>query len=260
MIGRVLLGAAGVALVLSLFLPWFDGVSGWEHWAWADYVLAILAAAMVIAAALPRAGAAHRVLVAVFCALGIAVVLGHGFAPDAPPRSAEEDITDVLGGAYLALAALAAGATGCLATWSRRGGVVLVAAGAAGIVGALLSGWGSEDGTAVFFGSQDGIQIAADYENGFERWRLLDVALLALAAALLAAASGRLPRVVHLALAAAAVAAAACVAFGMRGQLGVDEGIAYGAAKGPLVALLALAAGFAGLAALRPRAPAARAG
>ena len=256
---RVLLVAAGALLLASLFLPWFDGVSGWEHWAWADVPFAVLALALLALAWRPSL-APLRVAVVALCGLGIAVVLGHGFAPDRPTRTPEEAGGDVLAGTYLALTALALGAIGGLAAWPRRGGPVLLVAAAAGLVAALLSGWGGEGDIALFFGSLDDVRVFADYQNGFERWRALDVALLALAAALLVVASGRGPRAVRVVLAVAASAAAACVAVGLRGQLWVDEGIAYGAAKGPLVALLALAAAVAGLALVRPRAPAGRAG
>ena len=256
---RALLAGGGAALAVSLFLPWFDGVSGWEHWAWADVPFAVLAAVLVAAAVRPLAGL--RAAAVVLAGLGIAVVLGHGFAPATPARTADEVGGDVLAGAYVALAALAGGAIGGLSTWPRRGGPLLLGAGAVGLVAALLSGWGNEEGVAVFFGRLDDLRIAADYDNGFERWRVLDVALLALAVALPAAgAMRRLPLVAHAVLVAAALAGAACVAIGMRGQLWVDEGIAYGAAKGPLVALLALAAAVAGLLLVRPRGRAARAG
>ena len=245
--------APGVALLASLFLPWFDGVSGWEHFVWADVGLTVVALVLIAAV---RPIAPLRVLAVVLCGLGVAVVLGHGFAPDQPPRSEEDIGVDVLAGAYVALAALALGAIGGLAAWPRRGGAVLLVAAGAGIVAALLSGWGSPDGTAVFFGELDDIRVAEGYQDGFERWKLLDVALLAFALALLVAAVRRLPRVAYALLGAAAVAAAACVAIGMRGQLWVDEGIADGAAKGPLVALLALAAALAGLVLVRPPAAA----
>jgi hypothetical protein len=242
-VSRSLLAAAGVALAASLFLSWFGGVSGWEHFAWADVALAVVAAGLVAAALSLRA--VLRALIVVLCGLGIAVVLGHGFAPD-EPVSREGEIASVGAGGYVALAALAAGAIGALAAWPRRGAVVLLVAAAAGIVGALLSGWGG-DAHYFTFAPGEAVFDATDYPTGFERWRVLDVALLALGAGLLAAATGRLPLFARAALAVAALAAAACVLVGIRDQLWVDEGAAIGAAKGPLVALLALGAGLVGL-------------
>ncbi|HEV2785615.1 MAG TPA: hypothetical protein VGV67_04445, partial [Solirubrobacteraceae bacterium] len=254
---RALLGAAGAALAVSLFLPWFDGVSGWEHWAWADAPFAALAILLVASAALPGV-TALRMVAGVLCGVGISVVLGHGFAPDEPTG----EVLRAGAGGYGALGALSAGVIGALAAWARWGSVLLLVAGAAGIVAALLSAWGPEGDVLVLFGDVDRLAAQGAYEDGFERWRVLDVALLALAAGLVGAATGRLPRVGLAVLGLASVAAAACVLIGVRDQLWVDEGVAIGAAKGPLVALFALAAAVAGLALLRPRerAPAARAG
>jgi hypothetical protein len=212
-------------------------------------------AAGLIVTAFVRPFAPLRVAAAVLCGLGIAVVLGHGFAPDEPTR----EIREVAAGGYVALFALAAGATGALATWPRRGGTALLVAAAVGIVGALLSGWG-DDGVIVLFGALEKLRAVGSGPDGFARWRMLDVALLALAAGLLLAAAVRPPRAVSAALAVGALAAAGCIVVGMRDQLWVDEGVAMGAAKGPVVALLALLAGLGGLALVRPRAPAARAG
>ena len=254
MIARALLGAGGVALVVSLFLPWFDGVSGWEHWAWADVVLAVLAVALAAGAALP-ARARLRVPLAVLCGLGVAVVLGHGFEPRVPARTMQQ----VAAGPYLCLGALAAGAIGALWAWPRRGGVVLLVAAAAGLVASLFSGWGTEDGFLVLFGTLERLHV--ETPNGFERWRVLDVGLLVLATALLGAASGRAPALVRAALAVAALAAAVCVLVATHTTLWVgDGGAASGAPMGELAALVSLAAALAGLALIKPRERAARAG
>jgi len=250
----MLLVGGGVALVVSLFLPWFDGVSGWEHWAWADVVLAVLAAGLVGAAVTPP-HAVHRIAVAALSALGIAVVLGHGFEP----RIGSEDLFSVEAGPYVALAALAAGVIGALVPWPRRGGVALLVVAAAGLVASLFAGWGSKGDYVVLFFSSD--VVAGEDPNGFERWRVLDVGLLMLAAALLAATAGRAPRPLLAACAVASVAAGACVLLGTRSTLWTgDGGAALGTALGTLGALLSLAAALAGLALLRRRAPAARAG
>jgi hypothetical protein len=251
---RVGLLVAGAGLAASLFLPFYAGVSGWEHWAWADVPLAVLAADLVVGAlVLRRPVFAHSLVVAVLCALGIAVVLGHGFEPDAPTRN----LPDLAAGPYVALCALAVGAVAALVPWPRRAAPLLLVASAAGLVAALLSGWGAE---AIFLDA--GGRDTTPYPNGFERWHVLDVGLLILAAALLAAAPRRLPQALVAVLAAATVLAAACVAIGSRSQVWVDEGSAVGMAMGPLAALLALAGAFAGLAlATRPASsPAARAG
>jgi hypothetical protein len=247
---------AGAALAVSLFVPWFDGVSGWEHWAWADVVLAALAAGLVALAFLrPRAplGAA----VAVLCALGVAVVLGHGFEPDDA-----RVIGSVEAGPYLALAALGLGAIGALAPSPRHGGAVLLVAAAVGVGGALLSGWGFDGEYVVPFDARNRLPATlrdTPTPNGFERWAVLDVALLVLAAGLLLAAAGRAPKLLRTALAVACLAATACVLIGARDQLWIDDGVAQGLAMGPLAALLSLAAALAGLWVTR-RAPAARDG
>ncbi|HEX8207328.1 MAG TPA: hypothetical protein VF587_14800 [Solirubrobacteraceae bacterium] len=257
---RLLLAGGGVALLVSLFLPWFSGgVSGWEHFAWADAVFAVLALVLVATAAL-RPRAAVRVVVAVLCGAGIAVVLGHGFSPDVPIRD-EQDIRSVAAGGHVALGALAAGIVGALAAWPR----LLLVAAAAGLLAALPSGWGTDAVYFTFVPHQE-VFDSTDYPNGFERWKVLDAALVAVAAALLLVAfAGRVAdrlasRPVRLVLAAASLAAAVCIVIGIRDQAWADEGVAIGAAKGPVVALLALAGAVGGLALVRPPAPAARAG
>jgi hypothetical protein len=255
MTSRALLAVAGVALLASLFLPWFSGgVSGWEHFAWTDVAFAIVAALLVVTVLRPTG--ILRVVAAVSCALGASVVLGHGFAPDQPAG----ELLRIRPGGYVALAALMAGIVGSLAAWPRWGGALLLMAAAGGLVGSLFSGWGLDEG--LFVARPDGSFEGGDdvYANGFERWRVLDVAFLALAAGLLAAAAGRLAALARAVLAVAALAAAVCVVIGVRDQFWVDEGFALGAAKGSVVALLALTAALAGLALVRPRGPAARAG
>lgn len=244
---RVLLAGGGLVLALSLFLPWFAGVTGWEQWKWADVVLIVLAADLVATAFL-RPIAAQRAIVAVLCALGIAVVLGHGFEPDAKVDGFEH----IAAGPYLALAALAAGAVGAVAAWPRKAAPLLLVVAAGGIVAALLSGWGIADRVDVQPGWTAYAPIGEP--NGFERWRVLDVALLALAAGLVAAASGRLPSAALAVLGVGAVAAVACVLAGARSRMWTgDGGAAEGIGMGTLAALLALAAALAGLALLRPR-------
>ncbi len=41
-LGRRVCGAGGALLVVSLFLPWAEGVSGWELWTMADFYLLIV--------------------------------------------------------------------------------------------------------------------------------------------------------------------------------------------------------------------------
>jgi peptidoglycan/LPS O-acetylase OafA/YrhL len=107
---RALLGAGGVALAASLFLPFFRGVSGWEHWAWVDVVFAVLAAGLVAAAV---AGVRRRsvlVAIALLCAVGVSVVIGHGFDGDG----------EALAGPYVALGGLAAGCAGAVGSVASR--------------------------------------------------------------------------------------------------------------------------------------------
>jgi hypothetical protein len=261
MISRAVLAAAGVLLLVSLFLPWFSGVSGWEQWAWADLPLAALAAGFVAAAVLPPLPA-FRIAVAVLGGLGVAVVLGHGLEP----RVEVGDYEHIAAGAHLALVALACGAIAAVTPWPRRAAPVLLVAAAAGLVAALLSGWGYEAIDISPDLSPDGERVYSySYElvdpNGFERWHVLDIGLLLLAAGLLVAASGRLRGALRILLAVAGLAAAACVAVSGRSVLRLgDGGLAEGVPMGQLAALLSLAAALAGLALVRPRERAARAG
>jgi hypothetical protein len=252
---RLLLAAAGVALAVSLFLPWFDGVSGWEHWVWADVVLIVLAADLVAAAFTPP-HVVHRVLVAIFCGLGVAVMLGHGFEPRV---DADEPLTTVRVGAYLALGALAAGFVAALAPWPGRAARLLLVGAAGGIVAALLSDWA---GGRTRYDLEDGgySEFVRSYPDGFARWHVLDVALVALAVMLLVLAilGTRLPARVRTLLSAAAFAgcllAAACVLVANDGWMwGSGFRWAWGLPPGTLAALLALFAGAAGLVLLRPR-------
>ena len=238
---RAVLAASGVLLGVSLFVPWFAGTSGWEHWAWADVVLIVLAADLVVAAFL-RPSVALRAALAVLCGLGVAVVLGHGFEPRVRPSAFD----DVGAGPYLALVALAAGAVASLVPGPRVAAPLLLVVAGGGLVAALLSGWGIGDVPLSVGG--DEVRLYAE-PDGLERWNVLDVALLALAAGLVVAAARRLPRAFGWALAAACVAAAACVLVGAETRAWTgDGGDAEALAMGPLVALLALAGALAGLA------------
>lgn len=258
---RILLAAGAAAIAASLFLPFFPGVSGWGHWAWADVLLAALGAALAVAAATRARRAAVLVPLAVLSGLGVAVVLGHGFEPRTPVPGG---VTDAGAGPYVALAGCAAAALGALAAWPR----VLLVAAAGGLVASLLSGWGFENPVQVIASAEVaeaqlvGVLDMAPEPNGFERWHVLDVALVALVGALLAVAGGLAPRAVTWASAAGCALAAACVAadaFARSALWWGDGGAAEGAPLGPLAALLSLAAALAGLA-FRRRAPAARAG
>ncbi len=110
-VSRALLGAGGVALGASLFLSFFPGVSGWEHWDWADVVFAVLAAALVVAAIRRTRRLSVLMPLALLCAIGVSVVLGHGFDGGA----------DALAGPYVALGGLGSGCVGALSSLSSRG-------------------------------------------------------------------------------------------------------------------------------------------
>jgi hypothetical protein len=249
--GRALLGAGGVAVGVSLFVPFFPGVTGWEHWEWVDVVFAALAVALVAAAALGTRRRAVPLALAALCGLGIAVVLGHGFEPDRPIA------TRVCPGPYVALGGLAFGVAGALADRPR----VLLVAAAAGLVAALFWRWGAEEDTVVFFGRNPPTFGGQVEDTGWERWQALDLGFVALAAGL-AVAALRPRRAVRAVVAAGAVAAAACVLIAgvERSALWIDEGAGLGAPPGAVAALLALFAALAGLALVRPRGRAGRAG
>ncbi len=264
MIGRAALAGGGVALALSLFVPWFDETSGWEHWRWVDVLFLALAAGLV-ASALLRPRVVPRTAMAVLCAVGIAVVLGHGFEPRAAP---DDPLPGALIGPYLMLGALAAGVVGAVASWPRAASRLLLVAAAAAIVAGLLTGWGGERISGPLDDLGGSYELIRGASDGFARWKLLDVALLGLAAALLVLALPAVARTLgrRAATVAVAVVAAACVAAAVcivvAGNLtvrGAPRTPAAGLALGPLLTLLGLAAGVAGLA-LRPRAPAGRAG
>jgi hypothetical protein len=234
MIRRAPLAGGGVALAVSLFVPWFEGTSGWEHWAWADVILAVLAAALVVAALRPPP-APMRIALVVLCSLGVAVVLGHGFEPRVDVGTGNI-ATDVQIGPYLALVALAAGAIGA------AGPLPLLLAAAGGLVASLFSTWHGER-----MALDD--RVTTSGENGFERWHVLDIALLLLAAGLLVAAAGRAPKALRALLALGSAAAAACILLASDTQFWVgDGGLARGASMGALAALLSLAAALGGLA------------
>ena len=46
--GEWLVGAAGVLLFVSLFLPWFDGQTGWESFAVTDVIVAAIAVGALV--------------------------------------------------------------------------------------------------------------------------------------------------------------------------------------------------------------------
>jgi hypothetical protein len=247
---RFLLPAAGVALAGSLFLPWFEGISGWEQFAWADVVLAVLAADLAASGFL-RPLVAHRIVVAVLCALGVAVVLGHGFEPRPDFDESAHGFPEVLAGPYVCLAALVVGFVAALAPWPRPAGRLLLVAGAAGIVVALFSGWSGEP-MSERAGSTYA-QWARAYPDAFARWKVLDIVLVALVLGLLAVATGRAPRRLSVLLGATCLLAAACVAAG--GDRGVwigENGFALGPARGSIAALLGLGAAIGGLVLFRP--------
>ena len=257
-VSRALLAGSGVALAVSLFLPWFDGVTGWEHWDWADVAFAVLGAALVVASLRPPR-AAVLVPLAVLCGAGITVVLGHGFTP----QDTRIDVPTVV--PLLALGALLAGVVGALAPWPRAGGTALLVAAAAGVVWSLFGRWGIEGDTLVVFGGLD--RLDDPEPTGWQHFAALDVALVLLAAGLLAAAAlgPRVPRALWLALGAATVLALACVAVAWATRTGawIDEARGTAAAsepRGATQALLALTAALAGLALLRPRGRSGRAG
>ena len=56
--GELVAGAAGLALLVSLFLAWYDGRSGWESLGALDVLLAVVA---LSALAIPIVTAAYRV-------------------------------------------------------------------------------------------------------------------------------------------------------------------------------------------------------
>jgi hypothetical protein len=56
--GEWVAGASGLALLVSLFLPWYDGRTGWESLGLLDVALAVVGLA---ALAIPVATAAYRV-------------------------------------------------------------------------------------------------------------------------------------------------------------------------------------------------------
>ena len=119
----------------------------------------------------------------------------------------------------------------------------------------LFLTWREPDG--VFFGALD--LIAS--QDGFARWKLLDVGLLALAAALavlafLRATSRRVPRALGAVVAGAAVLAAACVAIAALDRDSVEVGTTVfevSPGPGPVVALGALLVAIVALAGLLRR-------
>jgi hypothetical protein len=80
-VGEWLVGAAGLLLLVSLFLPWYRDTTGWEAFSIIDLILALLALAAI---SVPIVTATHRVpalplalesLVALFALLGLVLVL-----------------------------------------------------------------------------------------------------------------------------------------------------------------------------------------
>jgi hypothetical protein len=79
--GELITGASGLVLLVALFLPWYEDLSGWEAFSVLDLILALLALA---ALSVPIVTAGHRVpalplalqsLTALFGMLGLLLVL-----------------------------------------------------------------------------------------------------------------------------------------------------------------------------------------
>jgi hypothetical protein len=82
-VGEWLVGAAGVTLVVSLFLPWFEdpvNLSGWEAFAVTDVIAAVIAAGalgLVVVTARFRSASpaiAYEAMLTLIAALGFAIV------------------------------------------------------------------------------------------------------------------------------------------------------------------------------------------
>ncbi len=80
--GELIAGAAGLVLLVSLFLSWYDGQSGWESLGIHDAILALVALdalAIPIVTAAYRAPAlplAHQSLTVLIAAVAVLLVLG----------------------------------------------------------------------------------------------------------------------------------------------------------------------------------------
>jgi hypothetical protein len=80
--GEWIAGAAGLVLLVSLFLSWYDGRTGWESLGILDVILALVAldalAIPVVTAAyrVPALPLAHQSLTALIAAVAVLLVLG----------------------------------------------------------------------------------------------------------------------------------------------------------------------------------------
>lgn len=102
--GEWVAGAAGVVLLVSLFLDWYDGDSAWESLAVLDVILALLA---LSAMAIPVVTAAYRVPALPLAHQSLTVLAGSGVlllvvgrVLNLPGDATERDL-----GLWLALAA-----------------------------------------------------------------------------------------------------------------------------------------------------------
>jgi hypothetical protein len=106
-IGEVLLAGAGIALLVALFLPWYEpDLSGWEALAVIDAILALVAACAIsvtVATAFYRVAAVPIALDALITLLGlVALVLVLVRVIDLPDGATGRDA-----GLWVALAAVA---------------------------------------------------------------------------------------------------------------------------------------------------------
>ena len=80
--GEWIVGAAGLVLLVSLFLSWYDGQTGWESLGILDVILALVAldalAIPIVTAAyrVPALPLAHQSLTTLIAAVAVLLVLG----------------------------------------------------------------------------------------------------------------------------------------------------------------------------------------